>query len=59
MNTLTSSIISHNRQKASDLGVMTFALMSNAESNKKTPTSSSLLLLKHLQILPRIQEQFT
>ena len=40
-NTPTSSIISHNRQKASDLGVMTFALMSNAESNKKTPTSSS------------------
>jgi len=40
-NTPTSSIISHNRQKASDLGVMTFALMSNAESNKKTPTSSA------------------
>ena len=40
-NTSTSSIISHNRQKASDLGVMTFALMSNAESNKKTPTSSA------------------
>jgi hypothetical protein len=40
-NTPTSSTISHNRQKASDLGVMTFALMSNAESNKKTPTSSS------------------
>src|SRR4051794_37323997 len=35
-NTPTSSTISHNRQKASDLGVMTFALMSNAESNKKT-----------------------
>jgi hypothetical protein len=40
-NTPTSSIISHNRQKASDLGVMTFALMSNAESNKKTPTSAA------------------
>lgn len=40
-NTPTSSIISHNRQKASDLGVMTFALMSNAESNKKTPSSSA------------------
>jgi len=40
-NTPTSSIISHNRQKASDLDVMTFALMSNAESNKKTPTSSA------------------
>ena len=40
-NTPTGSIISHNRQKASDLGVMTFALMSNAESNKKTPTSSA------------------
>src|SRR5689334_20966340 len=40
-NTPTSSIISHNRQKASDLGVMTFALMSNAESNKKPPTSSA------------------
>ena len=40
-NTPTSSIVSHNRQKASDLGVMTFALMSNAESNKKTPTSSA------------------
>jgi hypothetical protein len=40
-NTPTSSIISHNRQKASDLGVMTFALMSNAESNKKTPSSAA------------------
>jgi hypothetical protein len=40
-NTPTSSIISHNRQKTSDLGVMTFALMSNAESNKKTPSSSA------------------
>lgn len=40
-NTPTSSIISHNRQITSDLGVMTFALMSNAESNKKTPSSSA------------------
>ena len=37
-NTSSSSISSLNKQKVSDEGVMTFALMSNTESNKKTPT---------------------
>ncbi len=42
-NTSSSSISSLNKQKVSDEGVMTFALMSNTESNKKTPTLAACL----------------
>src|SRR5689334_18293861 len=40
-NNPTRSINSHNRQKATDLDVMTLALMSNDQSNKKTPSTAA------------------
>lgn len=40
-NATTSSINSPNRQKVSNEGVMSFALMSNTESNRKTPAAAA------------------